>query len=439
MGILRVMTLGPHAFETKWNSFENRIVESLSKKKWILPLITLLYFTGAFFLYDIWTQAHFPSWARFNIIQDRLWAAYILLSFSFAPLFIKTLRHQPLFLFFVVAVSWLFPISKIGDITLTAFLPLLFLLVGSWLVKINKASVWLKTVILFFLYCALVSILTKEVLINPSSGKILLYFSNIHMDLLLLFFIGVTFNTRPFPLSIHYNPLQMFSPLPLPDSTTLAIEDSRYTQQFIRGIIELILSQALFVIVIMAYRSEMVATTTNPFIHYLLFLFVIVGAMKMVTSVLWIYGINSPSATYFFILAKSPIEIWQRGSVFIADFLFNKLYMPIWKKFRNLWLSSAVVIFAVLFHLFIFHELLIKSWLRWQFGDLLFGRFGTAEIKLWGFWLLTWIAFILIFSGFQKLTSRWHRQELFQWLLILITHIGCASIFPIVYYLVGIS
>jgi hypothetical protein len=197
-------------------------------------------------------------------------------------------------------------------------------------------------------------------------------------------------------------------------------------------------AQSIFLIQILYYRGLKIGQQPEPYMQYLLFIFFIVAMMKSVTGLLWIYGINSMSATHFLVLAKSPLEVWQRGSVFIADFLFNKIYLPVWRRFRNLWLSSILVIVAIFVHLFVFHEVLIKTILRFQFGDVYFSIISFSEIFQWLIWALVWLVWIGIFSVFLKLTQAWHQNRLFLWLLVLLTHLGSSAIFPVVTYLIGI-
>ena len=427
----------PQNIETAWIETEKSIVETMTKKKWIKPFLLFTTIAFAYFSFGLWTQTQFPQWSRFNLIQDRLWATYVVIFSSFVPLFITRLRNSKLFLMLVLALSWLLPIYAIGAIGITSALPIIYLFLSSVVVASHKINRWLKLFIVVVLFLGLVSLITRDI-INSQNHKVLLYFSNIHMDLSLLYFIGAIFNKVPFKFLLHLNPLQFVSPTPLPETTQTSENSSEYDKQCFRGWLGIIQTQIIFLFIIGLLKLDSIANTQNPLIHYLFFILTITGAVKLVSSLLWIYGFQSPSSTYFIILAKTPIEIWQRGAVFIADFLFNKIYLPTWKIFRRIWLSSMLSVLSILFHLFIFHEWIVKSVLRIQFGNMLFGNFGWLETKQWGLWIGVWFVWILLFLGVQNLTKKFHGNSLFQWGMVLATHLGSAMILPIVTYLLTI-
>lgn len=426
--------MGPQEFESAWIRKEQKIVDLLTHIPGKKPLLLVAFLFFVYLTFDLWTQSQFPKWSRFYIAQDRLWATYILVGFSFIPLFINQLRNSSIFLVMVVALSWLYPVSRLGPLTWGAFLPIVFLVLGAVVINSGKWSRWLKLGILFILFLSLVSFLTYEAL-QFQNNKILLYFSNLHLDLLFIYFIGALFNSTKVSYQIHFNPLQLMSPLPLPEKTQICATMTDYNKQFVQGMIELLQAQIIFIILIVSYQSFYVKTTVNPLVHYFLFLGFIVAAMKCISALLWIYGIKSIPATYFLVLAKSPIEVWQRGAVYLADFIFNVVYMPVWKYFRKQWLAAVFVIFAILFHMFLFHEFLVKSILRFLFGSENFGTFNLSDFRSQALWIGVWLAWIGLFFVFQKLTRRWHKLKPFQWLLIILTHLGSAFVIPLVSYL----
>lgn len=427
----------PQNIETAWIETEKSIVEIMTKKKWIKPFLLFSAVAFAYFSFDLWTQTRFPQWSRFNLVQDRLWAAYVVIFSSFLPLFVTRFRNSKLFLMLVLALSWLLPIYAVGAIGIASSFPIIYLFLSSVVVASDKINRWIKLITVVVLFLGLVSLITRDI-INSQNHKVLLYFSNIHMDLSLLYFIGAIFNKVPFTFLMHFNPLQFISPSPLPESTQTSQNSSDYEKQCFRGWLGIVQTQIIFLIIIGLLKLDSIANTQNPLIHYLFFILTITGAIKVVSSILWIYGFQSPSSTYFIILAKTPIEIWQRGAVFIADFLFNKIYLPTWKMFRRIWLSSMLSVLAILFHLFIFHEWIVKSVLRIQFGNMLFGNFGWLETKQWGLWISVWLVWIFLFLGVTKLSKPFHSYALFQWVMVLITHLGSAMTLPIATYLLTI-
>ncbi len=430
--------IGPNELEISWQKNELKIVDYLSKLSWIKPLLLVASLLVGIATFDLWTKSEFPNWSRFYIAQDRAWATYILIGLSFLPLFFKQLRYSFVFFLFAVSFSWLYPISRISSTTLYSFLPILFLVASALVTNSNLfpklVSRWLKLLIILLLFLGMVCALTFESL-RSQSNKIILYFSNLHLDLLFVYFVGAIFSEKYTSLFLHFNPLQLFSPFPLPVKTEKADSDLNYTKLFIRGILQCLQAQLIFIALIVCYQSFYIKTTANPIVHYFLFVSFIVAAMKSVSAVLWMYGIDSRSAGYFLLLAKSPIEAWQRGSVFLADFLFNKIYLPIWRKFRNVWLASGIIVFAILFHTFFFHEFLVKAVLRLLFGNENFGEFSFKSVRQQALWVFAWLVWISFFYAFQKLTSQWHKSKLFQWALILITHTGSAFIIPTIGYL----
>lgn len=423
----------PKDIEIAWTKTEDKLADFLEKKKWHKAFLFFASLIIAYFSYGLWAQNSFPPWSRFNLVQDRLWATYVLIFLSFIPLFIHQLRHSVLFLLFAVSIAWLFPIYKIDALSLNAIAPIIYLVACAVIVNIKFLARFLKAALIVLLFLGLVSWVTRNAILSENS-KLILYFSNLHLDLLLLYFIGSIFNKKPFPNSLHFNPLQLIAPSPLPEQLEMK-NNSSYEKQFIKGMLGIFNAQFIFVFLIFLLTQDAIARNTNPLLYYCVFILTIVAAMKMVSSLLWIYGIKTVSATYFLILAKSPIEVWQRGSVFVADFLFNKIYLPIWKRSRSITLAAIATVFSVLVHVFVFHEMLIKTLLRYQFGDFLFGSFGLNQALQWGIWVAIWLVWILIFSIFLKTTKPLHSISVFQWILVFLTHIGSALVFPIVFQL----
>lgn len=428
--------IAPKNFEIRWTQFEDTFAESLTKKNWAKPVLFFLTVVMAYLTFDFWTQSSFPQWSRFNLIQDRLWATYVLIFLSFLPLVIRQLRGSVPFLFIVVSTSWLFPAYKINSLSSNGFLPIVYLVMCSFIVNRSFWNRWLRAFLVLVLFLALVSLLTNNA-IDSANGKLLIYFSNLHLDFLLLYYIGAIFNQKSFSNQMHFNPLQLVSPLPLPENSQ-SLKNEGYELQFTKGILGIFWAQIIFLSLILVLQQPSVFETQNPLIYYFLFIATVIGAMKMASSLLWIYGFKTLPATYFLLLAKSPIEVWQRGSTFVADFLFNKIYLPIWKRTRSMPLASILVVIAVIFHVFFFHEILVKTLLRFQFGNMLFGSFGMAEAIQWGLWVAAWSTWIFVFWVFAKLTKPLHHYSIFQWLLIALTHLGSAMIFPAVLYLASV-
>ncbi|NJM09930.1 MAG: hypothetical protein HC883_03295 [Bdellovibrionaceae bacterium] len=93
------------------------------------------------------------------------------------------------------------------------------------------------------------------------------------------------------------------------------------------------------------------------FTKYLLIVAVQVGVYNVVAGVVRLFGYRVADATFFVIFARTPAELWRRGSVYTYQFILRYVYLPLFRGVsRNLFFVTAVS-FAVFFlnHLGVLH------------------------------------------------------------------------------------
>lgn len=426
--------MSPLDFEFEWKKKEEQIASFFDQNKFSILFFLLVFLVFTFASRTLWTSSNYPLWTNLFIIQDRYWASLILISLAFVAYHIPK-KYHPSFLFFSMAVSWLLPIYYLHSLRWASALPILYIAFNSF---INKKLPGHRLVSLFINFTSFFGVLLGLAAdsIHSHDFKMLQYYSILHTEFLFLFFVQLNFqNDRN--LALCFSPTHLYAPLPIPEeSFAQAFNRSKSGQNekkslFVRGALQLVQSQLIFVAIFLIARSNFLASAENSFLHYYFFLFLIVGAMKVVTGLLWLYGFKTPSASYFLFLAKSPLETWQRGSVFVAKFIFSSIYLPIWKIFRKSLIASGVVVTFIAFHVFLFHELVLRSLLSWFFPALQLPVQNLQALTQQSIWLGLWVLWIIFFQFFISPRPFFRTKSIGPWLLILLTQIGNMNIIPL--------
>lgn len=425
----------PVTLEKIWIDTENKIAEKLSTFSAIVLFFSLFFLGGAYFGYGTWTTLPLPAWGRFFIAQDRYWASIVLLAGAFFHYLLNPKgKLNILVLSSIVTASWLFPLSKLQAIRIEAFYPILFVFLCSSILKFVKT----KKVFLLFFFIGIFILLVfglYQAAATTHNGKVLQYFSVLHLDVLLLYFIQRLFVGQNLEPDFDFNPLQLYLPLPIPAESTLSSKKAERKLLFVKGCIQIAQAQIIFLILLTIVSKQYFRETENPYSHYLVFLFLVACGMKMVTGLLWAYGFKTPPASYFIFLAKSPLEIWQRGSTYLAKFAFFNIYLPIWKRVRNSFFPSAAVLAFVFFHLFFFHEVLIKKIISLFIPGIVVAGLSPEVLMQQLIWLAIWLIWIFCFLFVLKKYPLAIHGRFSSWFLVLLTHLGSASVIPVTFYL----
>lgn len=433
------VTLTPTYVESSWTKFEDRLTQKFVSNSFSVVLFFFVFFIGAFLTYNSWTGLNLPSWSRLFIAQDRYWASLFLLGGAFLFYgFNSAVQATQLVLGLIVTCSWLFPIEKLEAFRFEAFYPVLFLFACSFLLHFFKNKKLLSFCFCIFLFL-LMNFGLYEVAMRTQNGKILQYFSVLHLDLLLLYFIQRIFAGQNLPKIFDLNPLQLYAPLPIPADSKWVSSKSEKRLFFIKGCLQVLWAQVGFFILLNTSHLDFFYKTENPYIHYVFFLVFILSAMKMLTGLLWMYGFKVRPASHFIFLSKSPLEIWQRGSVYMANFAFFNIYLPIWTRVRNYLLPAFVVILFVYLHLFFFHDIFLKMIMKQLLPSLFNSEITIQSVVQPFIWIGIWVTWIAMFYlGTRKVAKYTTADQLGGWALILMTHAGSASIIPLMLFLQNI-
>lgn len=430
--------MSPLDFEFEWKKKEQQIASYFGQNKFSMLFFFLVFLCFAIASQSLWTASNYPLWANLFIVQDRYWASLILISLAFVAFPISK-KYYPYFLFFSLAASWLLPIYFLHSLRWASIFPILYIgfngLLNQRLPKHHLLTFFINLVTFFGVLLGLAADS-----IQSHDAKMLQYYSILHTEFLFLFFLQLNFQ-RNKNLSFCFSPTHLYAPFPIPEESTSestrpwSTEKNEKKMLFVRGTLQILQSQLIFVVLFWIAKSNLLPSTENSFLHYYFFLFLIVGAMKVVTGLLWLYGFKTPSASYFLFLAKSPLETWQRGSVFIAKFIFSSIYLPLWKIFRNSFFASAVVVTFIAFHLFLFHEWVQRSILSSIFPALPLPSQNMEALTQKCLWLCLWVLWIVFFQIFILTRPFFNTKSIGPWLLILLTQAGNMSIIPLTSWL----
>lgn len=427
--------MSPIDIEKKITKFENDLITKLSASGYSVFFVTLVLLSSLYLILPVWTKNPFPEWSRFFIAQDRIWALTSLLSGAYLFHFTKD-SFKPLVAALSIACSWIIPIYLLGSFRLEALAPLIYIALNTLLLYKYKRFKIPSLIISVFMFLVLILFLGYDVILNKD-GKIFQYFSILHLEVIIFFYINMIFSTNNSYL-FYLNPLLLFSPLPIPDESSIVVNKNEKKFYLLKGLLFIAEAQVLLLIIIFIFNFLDFKIPPSIPVQFYLFIIFISAGMKICSGLLWMYGIKSPATSHFLLLAKSPLETWQKGSVFFAKFIFSKIYLPLWIRMRSHILSTTFSISFILFHLYLFHEVILGNLLVWLFPSLNFMSSSIASLKQQALWVILWILWILFFEFTLSKIDLLKKSSLGHWLLVFITHLGNMSIIPLTLYLSGI-
>ncbi|MGZ5279373.1 MAG: hypothetical protein ACXWC9_05500 [Pseudobdellovibrionaceae bacterium] len=415
--------------ESRILSFEKSCVEKFSRSSWFLILVLIAVALYSWLSYPVWAQTQ-PGWSRFFLAQDRYWSA-VTLFFGFYLGFVLPFSWRKYFYQILFAAIWLVPcfvlkiyrpiiVAPIAFVALNTFWLLLPRV--TWSRKIGAAGFVAASFVLLLWLIGLDAEISQDY-------RLFRFFWVLHLEMLLLYFLRESFRSQAILPSISLNPLQLFAPLPWP--TTLSRADSKAEIRTLQvsGLIQLVFAQTLFFLLLIAVPKLPVEIPyLGNMLQYAAFIFFATAAFNIVSGSLRIFGFRAGDATYFLALSKSPLEIWQRGSAYMAQFLFQVVFFPIWKQTRKLWLAGTVLALLVLIQIYFFHELFLRELLRWLAPTLPIAETQWEQI-FWIpiFWMSCWLVWIGLFHALTKV-FRFLKTEHGAWVAIFLTHLGSSQI-----------
>lgn len=414
----------PQLIEDGFKKLESSLCDFVAKKPALDFIFALLITFYIYLSYNIWSQP-LENGNPLLFAQDRFWAIVAIAPFAFLSFYVSS-KIQTALLVITVTASWILPLYKMESLTWFAAIPLLFLAVISLLFRISFTSSLARSMRAFMiLLLFLVSFwgISKAPQFS-GDAKIFMYFVFLHAEILAVIFFLRSLQSRKPQTQQIWNPLQLVGPLPWPESNTVTREEARVLRA--RGWLEIFRGQLTFMFIVLMFRYIPVYDNWNGrLVSYLGFIFAVSGGMAVISGFQHIFGFAVPPASNFIFFAKSPLEIWQRGSTYMARFLFETLFFPLWKRTRTFAIPTIVVGLVVFFHLFFFHDLVLRSLLVKLSPHLPIAK-PQIENYLWQplIWSGLWLVWILIFEWGLKKTPL--RQWV--WILIALTHLGSSQI-----------
>lgn len=424
--------MSPIETENKIITFENKLIQKFASHQYAVLITGIILLIFLYFTLPLWTQSEYPKWSKFFIAQDRTWALIILIVGSFFVYFVKPKYQTYLSLAFITS-SWVIPLNILGSFRWEILAPIIFILGNYFFLKKFRKYHLVSLAFVAVLFLCLILFLGFDANKNHD-GKVFQYFSVLHIEVILFFFINSIFSKSTHD-QLSFNPLQLFAPLPIPDESYIINNKTEKKTNFIKGALYIIEAQFIFMALIALFRFEPFKESPSVPIQFYLFILFISASLKVCSGLLWMYGIQSPPTSYFLLLAKSPLETWQRGSLFFAKFIFSKIYLPLWIRTRNNLISTLASIMFVALNLFILHEFILGNLLSFLFPNLKFMVSTWFSLKQQTLWLGLWILWIFLFEHTFKKINFLSKTSIGNWILLLLTHLGNMSIIPVMLFL----
>jgi hypothetical protein len=425
----------PQKLEAQFLKIERSLILRLSQISWSVNSGLVLGTLCLFLVFPLWSTPQ-PEWSRFYLAQDRFWGA-VALFYGFYFSLLVPHRWKSWCYLFLMCTAWLVPLFILQIARPVIIAPIIFVIASTFWVSIyRRRAIQANAKVNKFLFSliviggfVLVLWLLGQDAAKTQDHRLFRYFWTLHLELLVLFFLGNLFSTKTTPLENSLNPLQLLAPFPWPESIRLAQEPRQLYELRVAGLLQLIRTNFTFALLMLVLKwLPKSAGPWTSFTHYVSYLLFISAALGTVSGFIKLFGYQAPDLTYFLFLAKSPLEIWQRGSTYMAKFLFQFVYLPSWKFTRRTWVAALAVLLAVFVHLHLFHDLFLREVVRWLTPELPVAAtswavtFGTPLV-----WSLIWVIWIGIFQVLRRIIPFLHSDS-GAWVAILLTHLGSSQI-----------
>ncbi len=412
--------MSPQDLEKSILKFEDRCAQKAARWPRILlsaslTIAILLYYH---FFYADWSHAY-PTWTRFNILQDRFWLDLVVVSLSVLSLWVSnSLRN--LFFMLTILSAWFFSCYKLNSLDLSSLVLPLYFAAMFLIFKFFPNRKYLKfsaSIILFILTAHLIGILSLQ----KSDYRIFQFFWTLHPEYLLLHFCFWSFGSQTW---VAVAPHNIATPVPLPLESSVASLPNEQKYTFSKGFYNLLFSVSTFAFTMKLLSIQMIFE--NPFLQsiysYFIFLLCVVAGFNMTNALLRLHLVKVPDATFFVFLAKSPLELWSRGSVYIYRFFMQAIYLPVYRKTRSLALTLSFCFVAIFINLFFFHDIALRVLFRSILPTMPISSMDYVDFLVSSFiWLILWFLFSAIFYFIRKFLFR--GKVWFDWTCILATHL----------------
>ncbi len=320
--------------------------------------------------------------------------------------------------------------------------------VGSWVVPLYLLFCFLilrkkpsrffpllfRSLILIISFFAVGYALAKEAS-SKNNNEILRLFWTIHPQFYLLFVISWLFSAikkQDLLLSIH--PMNLTWGTLWPQESSLVLTSKEVWEQWWQGLYNCMLGTFLFFLV---FGLKLLAKDVRIDGHllvgfyYVYFIIYLVASFNLYIGFSRMLRIRCPDPTHFLIFAKTPMEVWQRGSTYLYRFFLRFIYLPIYRKVKNYFITILVCLVLIISHMFLFHDIVVRNLYAFLVPELNAPNVPVLPVVIFSFsWALLWFTWIFIGSTvWRKILLKFHSPAL-SWLSVLATHIVAASIHP---------
>lgn len=435
--------LSPLAFEQAYDRFESQLAEKLAKANFpglkLIALSAIAVWVFVFFRAD-WNGAY-PEWARTGLFQERTPLATALIGLSFFSALIPA-RMRSVFFFFSLSIAWIVScyVMQKWAFGLLAF-PVLS--VFAWLaLRLSRASPMPRRLLLacaFFSTFALVAYGLGLEAIKLNNTRILQFFWLVHPELFLAAILSwILFSeSKTQRDAIAFIPTNALAGLLWPLELNLDPQDQKAKNRlWWRGYLNLALGEILLIGVFKLVRLYQHLSSHSFWVdsplQYLEFLLAVIAGFNIAVGVTRMYGIPATDITRFPFLARTPLEIWKRGSSYVYDFILRFVFLPAYRWTRSLFLTSLICLLVVVMHLFLFHEILIRKFYQLALPVLSAPQVDPRAVLIFAFsYAFVWYVLIVVFDLLWR--KGLARKTSLQWLSIVLTQATISYIYALSY------
>jgi hypothetical protein len=167
-------------------------------------------------------------------------------------------------------------------------------------------------------------------------------------------------------------------------------------------------------------------------LQYLEFLLAVIAGFNIAVGITRMYGVPAADITRFPFLARTPLEIWKRGSSYVYDFILRFVFLPAYRSTRSIFATSLICLLVVVMHLFLFHEILIRKFYQLALPALSAPQVDPRVVLIFAFsYAFVWYVLIVIFDLlWRKVLAR---KTSLQWLSVFVTQAAVSYVYAMSY------
>lgn len=430
--------ISPISVEKKFLELEEKLFLKMGNitAKWAPAIAILL--LGAFYHLIVFPLAMTPSpfGVRIDLFLERkiLYSALCTgaLLFYYCPTsWFGILRYLTLTFSWVLACYWIMePGWSMAAIPLCA-------LGGYVLLRYSQKSrsLALAGAPLFVLFFLAIGYLLAHEAATKNNSQVLKLFWILHPQMYLLFVVYWVLAVKlPAKENFALVPTNFAWSTLWPEETNFCLEKVEQKKLWWKGIWNCYTGAILFAIAFLGKNllaSLHVQGLGAIFGHYTYFILFLIASFSQLAGMSRLFGVNCPDPSYFMILAKTPMETWQRGSTYLYKFFFRHIYIPLFGLFRNYIFAILASFVLVIIHMMLFQDIFIRSFYALLVPELRAPPLNLLSSLVFSIsWASLWLILIIFGATLWSHLLRKYSHPIFQWASIAINHFLISMIFP---------